>query len=230
MARPRIQDPRAVPLVGRDDFLPPVHASRLGEDALRERFRAPPAWQPEFRGDGILHGERSPAAAAVLIGLVPHATRGLCVLLTQRTAHLRDHAGQISFPGGRSEAFDADATATALREAQEEVGLAPGSVEVLGELPTYTTVTHFVVTPVVGIVRQAQPYQLDAQEVDSAFEVPLSFLMTPANHQRHRYTHEGQSRDFLAMPWRDPSHPEPERFIWGATAAMLRNVYRLLTA
>ncbi len=216
-----------MPLVGRDDHLPAIDAARLQEPALRARFRASLPWQPEFRGDGTLFGDREPAHAAVLIGLIPDGDT-LRVLFTQRSAALRDHAGQVSFPGGRSEPTDADAAATALREAHEEVGLLPSQVDVIGVLPTYTTVTHFVVTPVVGIVHTPPRYVLDAGEVSSVFSVPLPFLMAPANHQRHRYEYEGTSRDFLAMPWRDPSDPETEHFIWGATAAMLRNFYRML--
>ena len=219
---PRILHPQSVPVVGHDDHLKPVPADRLLPFALRERFASPPAWQPEMAGDGHLFTDRPAAAASVLVPLVQRED-GLHVLLTQRTAHLRDHAGQISFPGGRAEAFDADAAATALREAEEEVGLARHQVEVIGQLPTYTTVTHFVVTPVVALVQTPLSLKLDSFEVAHAFEVPLQFLMTPANHHRHRFTHDGGERQFLSMP-------HGEHFIWGATAAMLRNLYRFLAA
>ena len=159
--------------------------------------------------------------------LVPLVLRDeLTVLLTQRTAHLSDHAGQISFPGGRAEPEDADEVATALREAQEEIGLAPDSVEVLGRLPTYTTGTGFIVTPVVALVPPDQPLAPDPNEVAEVFEVPLSFLMDPANHRRHVFEHQGVRREFLSMPWAGPR----EYFIWGATAGMLRNLYRFLSA
>jgi 8-oxo-dGTP pyrophosphatase MutT (NUDIX family) len=228
--RPPILEPRAVPVVGADTHLPPLSGERLAEDFLRERFRRPPAWQVELPGDAavpLLAEGRPPSPASVLVPLVRHPD-GLRVLLTRRTAHLKAHAGQISFPGGRAEPHDPDVTATALREAEEEVGLPPAEVEVLGHLPVYTTVTNFVVTPVVGIIRPGLSLRPDPQEVDEVFEVPLAFLMSPANHQRHRFEHDGQSRQFLSMPWRP--QPGSEYFIWGATAAMLRNFYRFLSA
>lgn len=217
---PRILHPQSVPVAGTDAHLPRVPDERLQAEWLRRRFASPPAWQPETAGDGALILDRPPTAASVLLPLVQRAG-GLQLLLTQRTAHLRDHAGQISFPGGRAEAHDADAAATALRETEEEVGLARRHVEVIGQLPTYTTVTHFVVTPVVALVTPPFELQLDAFEVAQAFEVPLDFLMNPAHHQRHVFVHDGGQRQFLSMPW-------GEHFIWGATAAMLRNLYRFL--
>ena len=234
MAPPRITDPRAVPIVGHDAQSPPVPDERLSAEALRERFARPVEWQPECLGDGHFGPERPPAAAAVLVPLVAHAD-GLQVLLTRRTDHLRDHAGQVSFPGGRSEPEDGNAVATALREAHEEVGLQPDQVDVIGQLPTYTTVTRFVVTPVVGLVGGSFDLDrlvLDRGEVAEAFLVPLAFLMNPAHHQRRRYDHDGGSRFFLSMPWRqrDASGAEREYFIWGATAAMLRNLYGFLSA
>lgn len=221
-------------MIGRDAHLPSVQPSQLNEAALRARFRAATAWQPEFTGDGMVFDDRGPVQAAVLIGLIPDGA-DVRVLFTQRTAHLRNHAGQVSFPGGRAEPGDDDAVATALRETQEEIGLHPSNVDVIGVLPPYHTVTQFVVTPVVAIVRPSVAYRLDAHEVESVFEVPLSYLMTPANHQRHRFEFEGQTREFLAMPWRaapvvGDSTLGPEHFIWGATAAMLRNLYRMLSA
>jgi len=150
------------------------------------------------------------------------------VLLTRRTDHLRDHAGQISFPGGRAEPEDANAVATALREAEEEVGLRREHIEVIGNLPDYATVTRFVVTPVVALVDAAHTLTLDPFEVAEAFEVPLTFLMNPAHHRRHEFDWDGARRQFLSMPWtRNPGRPN-EFFIWGATAAMLRNLYHLL--
>jgi 8-oxo-dGTP pyrophosphatase MutT (NUDIX family) len=221
-ARPPILNPRAVPISGNDGHLPAVDRARLSARALRERFASPPLWEPESRGDGRLFDGRERAAASVLVPLVERES-GLAVLLTQRTAHLRDHAGQISFPGGRVEDSDADAVATALREAEEEVGLAHRHVDVIGQMPAYTTVTRFVVTPVVALVEPGFELKLDDFEVAHAFEVPLAFLMTPANHRRHRFTYEGGEREFLSMPF-------GEHFIWGATASMLRNLYRFLSA
>lgn len=222
-----VLDPQAVPLVGRDAHLPPVAADRLLPQALRQRFRAPPGWKPEFPGDGRLI-EREPAAASVLVALVERDD-GLAVLLTRRTDHLKDHAGQISFPGGRAEPEDADDVATALRETEEELGLMRRHVDVIGSLPAYTTVTNFVVTPVVALIAPGFALQPDPFEVAEAFEVPLAFLMNPAHHQRHAFDWQGGRREFLAMPWRPPEAGEPY-FIWGATAAMLRNFYRFLSA
>ena len=233
MAPPRILNPQSVPVAGTDAHLPAVHPERLAAPALRLRFATPPVWTPEFSGDGRIAGDRTAAAASVLVPLVER-DGGLHVLLTRRTEHLRDHAGQISFPGGRAEPADVDAAATALREAHEEVGLAPDRVEVIGHLPTYTTITHFVVTPVVALVRPVdlQALPLDSFEVAEAFEVPLAWLMTPAHHRRHVFEFEGGQRQFLSMPWRGRGSTGEERefFIWGATAAMLRNLYRFLGA
>jgi len=232
-ARPpaRITDPQAVPVAGVDDHLPPVPHDRLQPLALRQRFALPPAWVPEIAGDGArFNPQGSTAAAAVLVPLVMR-DGGLQVLLTRRTEHLRSHAGQISFPGGKAEAHDADAVATALRETEEEVGLARQHVDVLGQLPAYTTVTGFVVTPVVALVRPHFDLAIDTGEVAEAFEVPLPFLMTPAHHRRHRFdAGDGQTRQFLSMPWQgvDGLGQPQQYFIWGATAAMLRNLYGFL--
>ena len=222
MTPPRILHPQSIPVSGVDDHLPPVPPQRLGAPWLRARFASPPAWQPESSGDGRFIHDRPAAAASVLIPIVVHEG-GATVLLTRRTEHLRDHAGQISFPGGRAEDHDADAAATALREAEEEVGLARDRVEVIGRLPEYTTITHFVVTPVVALVTPPLALRTDAFEVAEAFEVPLAFLMDPAHHRHHVFSADGVQRQFLSMPW-------GERFIWGATAAMLRNLYRFLAA
>lgn len=230
--RPRIIDPRAVPVLGTDAHLAAVDAARLNADALRRRFHAPPAWTPETLGDGGVVEGRDRMSASVLVPLVQRE-RGVTVLLTQRTSHLRDHAGQISFPGGRAEASDADAIDTALRETEEEVGLARRHVEVIGTLPVYHTVTDYDVTPIVALVHPPFELAIDAHEVAEAFEVPLAFLMTPAYHQRHVFEFAGGQRAFLSMPWPRPDangQGDGEYFIWGATAAILRNFYRLLSA
>lgn len=224
-----ILDPQQVPVIGVDDHLPPVPAERLHPGRLRERFGAPPPWQPEVLSERRL-GQRQPAHASVLVPLVMREE--LTVLLTRRTEHLRDHAGQISFPGGRAEPDDADAADTALREAEEEVGLAREHVEVIGHLPLYSTVTAFMVTPVVALVRPGFEVRPDPFEVAEVFEVPLSFLMQPAHHRRHAFEFAGERREFFSMPW---ERPRPDGgvdryFIWGATAAMLRNLYRFLAA
>ncbi len=233
--RPRILNPRVVPVSGTDAHLPPVPTVSLHAAALRQRFAAVPAWQPEFVGDGRFATDREPSAASVLVALVQREDRGdggLQVLLTRRTEHLRDHAGQISFPGGRAEPEDLDAAATALREAHEEVGLAGPHIDVLGQLPTYTTVTSYIVTPVVALVQPPFELALDSNEVAEAFEVPLAYLMNPAHHRRHEFSFDGGQRHFLSMPWqgRGADGVEREYFIWGATAAMLRNLYRFLSA
>jgi 8-oxo-dGTP pyrophosphatase MutT (NUDIX family) len=228
--RPPIRDPKGVPVVGTDAHLPAIPAERLTASWLRERLERAHLAVPMIAGDGIrgqLGGEKAPAAASVLVPLVQRPG-GLQVLLTRRTDHLRDHAGQISFPGGRAEPEDDDAVDTALREAQEEVGLSRRWVNVIGILPDYTTITRFVVTPVVGLVSPDYVLTLDPFEVAEAFEVPLAFLMAPAHHQRHEFEFEGSRRQFLSMPWtRDSAYPD-EFYIWGATAAMLRNLYHLL--
>lgn len=230
MSPPRIHDPKAFPVVGVDSHLPALTLHQLSPQALRARFAEPRLWQPEHAGDGgRFKPVREPTHAAVLVPLVQRPS-GLQVLLTRRTDHLRDHAGQISFPGGRTEPGDGSPQATALREAQEEVGLALEQVQVIGSMPHYTTVTQFVVTPVVALVEPHFSLNLDSFEVAEAFEVPLSYLMNPANHRRHAVLFDGHERHFLSMPWHSQSTTAASReyFIWGATAAMLRNLYRFL--
>jgi 8-oxo-dGTP pyrophosphatase MutT (NUDIX family) len=227
---PRVRDPKRYPVVGIDDHLPPLSADVLTPSALRQRFAEARPWTPEFHGDARLFAlEREPIAASVLMPLVERDD-GLHVLLTRRTDHLADHAGQVSFPGGRAEPDDADVVETALREAHEEVGLPRDRVQVLGPLNTYSTVTSYVVTPIVALVQPPFNLALDAFEVAEAFEVPLKFLMTPAHHHRHAAEFEGVKRQFLSMPWQgvDASGQPREYFIWGATAAMLRNLYSFL--
>ena len=165
-------------------------------------------------------GERQLTPAAVLVPLV-RRPEGFQLLLTRRTDHLRDHPGQISFPGGRMEAADASPVHAALREAEEEIGLAPHLPRILGYLPIYRTGTGFQVYPVVALLEPPFDLCLDAFEVAEAIEVPLDFLLDPANHQRHSMEIGGVVRHYYAMPYEG-------YFIWGATAGMLVSLYRLL--
>ena len=209
-----------------------VVAGELRASAIRQRFAAPPPWQPELRADmRLFNPERLPRVASVLIPLIVRS-EGVCVMLTERTAHLHDHAGQISFPGGRVEENDADAIATALREAHEEIGLPPANVDVIGALPEYLTATGYKVTPVIGLIERAFSPVLDAFEVSEVFEVPLAFLMDPINHERRIFQLGDISRTFYAMPYATPERAADGRryFIWGATAAILRNLYQFLSA
>lgn len=143
------------------------------------------------------------------------------VLLTQRTAHLKDHPGQISFPGGRVEPEDDSPAATALREAREEIGLAAHHVEILGYLPEYRTGTGFRVTPVVAVVKPPFDLRPAPDEVAEIFEVPFSFLMDAANHQQHSLHYRGKLRHYFAMPYGG-------HFIWGATAGIIVTLARAL--
>jgi len=219
-------DPRLIPVLSgtASEGLRPPAPQRLTADGLRTLFASPPVWTPELLQEKRF-AERAPAQAAVLLPLVMHERPTLP--LTQRTAHLSTHSGQIAFPGGKLDDTDADATAAALRETHEEIGLAPDRVEVLGTLPPYVTGTSFIVTPVVGLVLPGFRLQPNPNEVDDVFEVPLDFLMDPANHRRHGVEWEGVLREWYSMPYQDAGQ---ERFIWGATAVMLRNFYRLLCA
>ena len=155
--------------------------------------------------------------------LVPLVARpgGPTILLTQRTEHLKNHAGQVSFPGGAREDGDPDIRATALRETHEEVGLAPEHVEVLGQLQVYETTSAYAVTPVIGWVEPPVALDIDPFEVAEAFEVPLSFLLDPANHERRSAMRDGLRRHFYVLPYR-------HYYIWGATAGMLINLYDVL--
>jgi 8-oxo-dGTP pyrophosphatase MutT (NUDIX family) len=147
----------------------------------------------------------------------------LTVLLTQRSNDMPSHPGQISFPGGKVDACDASPLACALREAREETGLTPDFVEALGYLDSYRTGTGFQITPVVAFVRAGFPVTLDSREVLEMFEVPLRFLMTEANHQKASREWRGRQRSFYAMPYEG-------RYIWGATAGMLKNMHQRLFA
>lgn len=221
-----IFDPRTVPVVqglASEGLLPPAD-HRLTPHGLRRLFASPPVWKPELLQEKKF-ADRAPAQAAVLLPLVMREQ--LTLILTQRTLNLSTHSGQIALPGGKLDPHDASATAAALRETHEEIGLSPERVEVLGTLPVYVTGTAFTVTPVVGLVQPGFVLQPNPHEVDDVFEVPLAFLMNPLHHRRHAGVYEGVIREWYSIPYQDGVH---ERFIWGATAGMLRNFYRLLSA
>jgi 8-oxo-dGTP pyrophosphatase MutT (NUDIX family) len=217
-------DPQLVPVFQVDTHLAAVPTQHLTPEALQARFANPPLWQPELVRERKFM-DRAPAHAAVLLGVVMRDEP--TVLLTQRPSHMSTHAGQIAFAGGKCDETDADVAATALREAHEEVGLETHHVQVLGTLPEYVTGSAFYVTPVVALISPSMSLQLNTHEVADAFEVPLAFLMNPAHHRWHRYEFEGVTREWLSMPYRDG---EQLRFVWGATAGMLRNFYRFLSA
>ena len=206
---------------------PPLAADRrslfrLSRDEIAVRL-ARPAVAP---GPQDAHVITLPAGAkiklaAVLVPLIPR-DNDLHVLLTQRTPHLNDHPSQISFPGGRVEGGDENRTETALREAEEEIGLPRDRVDIVGTLPDYDMPSGFRISPVVGWIEPPFELILDPVEVDSAFEVPLSFIFNPANHQRRSFYFNDRHRNYLAMPYQG-------RYIWGATAAMLYSLYLQLT-
>ena len=217
-------DPQKIAVTRVDHHLAPVPTHAFTVQALQARFAHPPIWQPELvRERKFL--DRAPAQAAVLLALVMRDEP--TVLLTQRTAHMSTHSGQIAFAGGKCDPEDQDATATALREAQEEVGLDARHIQVLGTLPEYVTGSAFFVTPVVALVSPDMRLQSNPDEVADTFEVPLAFLMNPAHHRWHTFEHDGVRREWLSMPYQDGRHL---RFIWGATAGMLRNFYRFMSA
>lgn len=196
---------------------------RMQEQWLRHRFAAPQPWTPELNDEQRLRQfAGTPRPAAVLMPIVLRAD-GPTLLFTQRTADLKDHAGQISFPGGRTELSDVSPVDTALRETEEEIGLARSHVEVIGSLPEYFTGTGYRVTPVAGLIRPPFEVVPDPREVAEIFEVPLAFLMDGLNHQRRTVELPGDvgRRTFYTMPYQ-------RFFIWGATAGMLRNLFHFL--
>lgn len=224
-SRPRIPsvpgfDPSDQPWLVADQGLSAVDRQWFEPEPFRRLWSAISSWQQDDKASGadLRAMERE---AAVLVPLVAHP-EGLRVMLTQRTAHLRDHAGQVSFPGGSIEAEDDGPVGAALREAFEETGLPRAHVEVLGTMPKYGTGTGFAVTPVVGLVSPGFTLAPDAFEVAEVFEPPMEFLMNPANHRLYQAMQpDGRQRQYFAMPWEG-------HFIWGATAGMLRNLYRTL--
>lgn len=190
------------------------------EDIRLVLKRAPPAPDTlDLHAISLKEGTRV-TEAAVLVPLV-NRDAGVQVLLTQRTEHLRDHGGQVSFPGGRVELEDTDREATALREMTEEVGLASDCVTPLGRLPVYEIPSGFRITPVVGWIEPPFVVAPDPFEVADIFEAPLDYFLNPANYQRREYHFRGRHRHYLAIPYEG-------RYIWGATAGMLYSLCRML--
>ncbi|PSC07098.1 CoA pyrophosphatase [Alsobacter soli] len=193
---------------------PPAHAFDPGRIPDRGDHQLAPMLAPS---DGSLH-----RPAAVLIPVVAHPENA-SILLTRRASHLRDHSGQIAFPGGKIDEADPSPMAAAIREAGEEIGLAPDLIQPLGYLDAYLTSTGFRVVPVLSLVTPDYALELNPNEVDIVFETPLSFLMDPGNHQRHTREWKGSQRQYYAMPY-------GEHYIWGVTAGILRNLYERLYA
>jgi 8-oxo-dGTP pyrophosphatase MutT (NUDIX family) len=202
-----------------DNVVTPLQ--RLSRDDI-SALLAEPAIMPGVRDTHVvaLPPDARVMLAAVLVPLVPRED-DVQVLLTQRTAHLKDHPSQISFPGGRVEGGDQDRVETALREAEEEIGLARERVTILGSLPDYDMPSGFRISPIVGWIEPPFLLKLDPVEVAAAFEVPLSYLLDPTNHEYRRYEFNGRVRDYLAMPYQG-------RYIWGATAGILQRLSQQL--
>jgi len=206
------------------------------DSLLEARARIIEGLQGSFSGQGASDYDLNPEVwlddrdlreedlkpAAVLVPLVERPS-GMTVLLTKRTDHLYDHAGQISFPGGRVEPHDENAVATALRETEEEIGVGREYIEVIGEIGPYRTGTGFHITPVVGFVSPEYTLQIDEFEVAEVFEVPLDFVMNPDNHERRSAVFRGTERQFYVLPFEN-------RYIWGATAGMLVALHARITA
>lgn len=191
----------------------------IGE--LRRRLARPHRASEPLGGDHGVDSTASPLRpASVLIPIIVRSDE-LTVLFTRRTTHLRDHSGQISFPGGRAEAHDTSPESTAVRETVEEIGLDPGCIELVARLAEYRTGTGYRITPVVGFVTPPFELKPDTYEVDEVFEVPFSFLLDPRNHLLQSREIRGEMRSFFAIPY-------DRHYIWGATAGLLVNLYRHL--
>ena len=190
--------------------------------ALKARLARATSMETVYGDDAADRKAAASIPAAVLVPIIAHR-EGLTVLFTRRTVHLKAHSGQVSFPGGRAEPDDATPEVTALREAEEEIGLARSRVEVIGRLPEYLTRTGFRVTPVIGVIQPPLEVVPDAREVDEVFEVPLAFLMDAKNHRRATRELAGRAVAFYVIE-------HEGRTIWGATAGMLVNLYRRIVA
>jgi len=221
-------DPQAQPVVSVCNSLSALRPETLQLDFIRHAFRRAVTWQvePMFTESFKVDAQAPQAGivrAAVCLPLVQRPD-GLALILTRRSPWLPDHAGQIAFPGGRIAASDATPVATALRETFEEIGVAPEFIQILGTQPGFLTSTCFAMKPVVAYLSPGFILHPDASEVAEVFEVPLSFLMNPAHHLLHRAElPDGSHRYYFSIHWHD-------YFIWGATAAVLRNLYHYLSA
>lgn len=215
-----------------DPFLLPIDsvsgearldAERMQEDWLRQRFANPLPWTPERSGERRIPAAGAPPRPAAVLMPIVMREEGAMLLFTRRTANLRDHAGQISFPGGSAEPGDVSPIDTALRETEEEIGLARSRVEVIGSLPEYFTGTGYRITPVAGLIKPPFEVTPDPGEVAEIFEVPLAFLMDGRHHQRRTAAISGgrERRTLYTMPYQ-------HFFIWGTTAGMLRNLFHFL--
>jgi len=197
---------------------------RVGERSRRLASGLPVAQAPlgsDFSLNGVVPAPASFRPAAVLVPLVRREA-GITVLLTQRTEDMPSHAGQIAFPGGRQQKEDVDASDTALRETEEEVGLSRSFIDVIGQVDRYRTGTGYEITPVVGIVTPGFTIHADPREVADVFEVPLEHFLDEKNHRIDSRVWQGRERRYYAMPY-------GERYIWGATAGMLKNLHFVLT-
>ena len=197
---------------------------RIGERSRRLASGLPVSKAPlgsDFSLNGVVPAPATFRPASVLVPLVVREPE-ITVLLTQRTEDMPSHAGQIAFPGGRRQEEDADAAATALRETEEEVGLSRTFVEVIGAVDSYRTGTGYEITPIVGLVTPGFTVHADPREVADVFEVPLAHFLDEANHRIDSRVYQGRERRYYAMPW-------GERYIWGATAGMLKNLHFVLT-
>jgi len=188
---------------------PPANAFDPGIVPLMGDHRLAEMLAPE---DGALH-----RPAAVLIPIIARS-EGATILLTKRAAHLKDHAGQVAFPGGKMDQNESDPVETAIREAEEEIGLGSPYIEPLGYLEPYLSSTGFRIVPVVASINPSHHLSLDHNEVETTFEVPLAFLMNPAHHETHSREWRGALRRYYAMPYND-------HYIWGVTAGIIRNLY-----
>lgn len=219
-------DPRVQPIV-KVQALQPLMVDAMQLDFICQAFTRTIKWQVEpLFADAFLADTThydNVVRAAVLMPLVQRPS-GLHVLFTRRASHLYDHAGQICFPGGRIEPLDADEIAAALRETHEEIGVSPEFIQLIGTQPGFLTSTGFTMKPVIGMIRPGYTLTPDLAEVAEVFEVPLSVLMDPAQHHLHRVQFpDGDFRHYFSITWQS-------YFIWGATAALIRNLYHYLAA